>query len=78
MPFGLRNAGATLIHRAMDQIFWNKIGRNVEVYVNDILVCSKEAAMHPKDLRETFENLRKAGLRLKAKKCSFGVMEGFF
>lgn len=64
--------------RMVDQIFKYQIGRNDEVYVDDILVCSRKVAGHIKDLRETFDNIRKVGLRLKAKKCSFGVTEGYF
>lgn len=38
MPFGLRNEEATF-QRLMDQVFEKQIGRNTEVYVDDILVC---------------------------------------
>lgn len=51
---------------------------NVEVYVNDILVRSKEAKDHWHDLEETFHNLSKVGLKLRAGKCAFGVIEGKF
>ncbi|KAL0447889.1 UNVERIFIED_CONTAM: hypothetical protein Slati_1916800 [Sesamum latifolium] len=45
MPFGLKNAGATY-QRLVDRIFHPQIGRNVEVYVDDMLVKSKKAADH--------------------------------
>ncbi|KAL0444484.1 UNVERIFIED_CONTAM: hypothetical protein Slati_2171100 [Sesamum latifolium] len=45
MPFGLKNAGATY-QRLVDRIFRPQIGRNVEVYVDDMLVKSKKAADH--------------------------------
>lgn len=40
--------------------------------------AKKKAARHLRDLEETFENIRKVGLRLKAMKCTFGVTEGPF
>ncbi|KAL0454877.1 UNVERIFIED_CONTAM: hypothetical protein Slati_0826900 [Sesamum latifolium] len=58
MPFGLKNAGATY-QRLVDKIFYPQIGRNVEVYVDDMLVKSKKAPDHVKDLEETFSVLRK-------------------
>ncbi|KAL0410829.1 UNVERIFIED_CONTAM: hypothetical protein Slati_3672600 [Sesamum latifolium] len=63
MPFGLKNAGATY-QRLVDKIFRLQIGRNVEVYVDDMLVKSKKAADHVKDLEETFSVLRKYKLKL--------------
>ncbi|KAL0444276.1 UNVERIFIED_CONTAM: Retrovirus-related Pol polyprotein from transposon [Sesamum latifolium] len=51
MPFGLKNAGATY-QRLVDKIFHPQIGRNIEVYVDDMLVKSKKAADHVKDLEE--------------------------
>ncbi|KAL0447246.1 UNVERIFIED_CONTAM: hypothetical protein Slati_1852500 [Sesamum latifolium] len=53
-------------------------GRNVEVYVNDMLVKSKKAADHVKDLEETFSVLRKYKLKLNPAKCAFGVQGGRF
>ena len=41
MPFGLKNAGATH-QRLVNQMFSKQIGRNVEVYVDDMLIKSKE------------------------------------
>ncbi|KAL0394312.1 UNVERIFIED_CONTAM: hypothetical protein Slati_4397400 [Sesamum latifolium] len=71
MPFGLKNAGATY-QRLVDKIFRPQIGKNVEVYVDGMLVKSKKAADHVKDLEETFSVLmgRKIqewcqGLRIK-------------
>ena len=56
-PFGLRNAGATfqrLMHIALGQ----QIGRNVEAYVGDIVVKSREARTLIQDPDETFTSLR--------------------
>ncbi|KAL0284791.1 UNVERIFIED_CONTAM: Retrovirus-related Pol polyprotein from transposon [Sesamum radiatum] len=77
MPFGLKNAGATY-QRLVDKIFRPQIGRNVEVYVDDILVKSKKAEDHTKDLEKTFSVLRKYKLKLNPAKCAFGVQGGYF
>ncbi|KAL0452889.1 UNVERIFIED_CONTAM: hypothetical protein Slati_1267000 [Sesamum latifolium] len=55
-----------------------QIGRNVEVYVDDILVKSKKAEDHIVDLEETFAVLRKYKLKLNPAKCVFGVQGGHF
>lgn len=54
------------------------IGRNAEAYINDIPIRLSEKRNHLTDLGETFDNIRKAGIRLKAKKCMFGFTEGKF
>ncbi|KAL0455175.1 UNVERIFIED_CONTAM: hypothetical protein Slati_0856700 [Sesamum latifolium] len=77
IPFSLKNAGATY-QRLVDKIFCPQIGRNVEVYVDDMLVKSKKAADHVKDLEETFSVLRKYKLKLNPAKCTFGVQGGCF
>ncbi|KAL0433276.1 UNVERIFIED_CONTAM: hypothetical protein Slati_2661900 [Sesamum latifolium] len=77
MPFGLKNAGATY-QRLVDKIFRHQIGRNMEVYVDDMLVKSKKAPDHVKDLEETFFVLRKYKLKLNPGKCAFGVQGGQF
>uniref|UniRef100_A0A2N9FUW7 RNase H type-1 domain-containing protein n=1 Tax=Fagus sylvatica TaxID=28930 RepID=A0A2N9FUW7_FAGSY len=77
MPFRLKNAGATY-QRLMNRMFHDQIGRNVEVYVDDMLVKSKEEGGHLDDLRETFETLRKYQMKLNPSKCAFGVYSGKF
>ncbi|KAL0448616.1 UNVERIFIED_CONTAM: hypothetical protein Slati_1418000 [Sesamum latifolium] len=77
MPFGLKNAGATY-QRLVDKIFRSQIGRNVEVYVDDMLVKSKKAEDHIADLEETFAVLRKYRLKLNPAKCAFRVQGGRF
>nr|XP_023874804.1 uncharacterized protein LOC111987331 [Quercus suber] len=72
MPFGLKNAGATY-QRLVNQMFREQIGRNVEVYVDDMLVKSKEEDDHLDNLRETFNNLRQYCMKLNPSKCAFGV-----
>ncbi|KAL0445289.1 UNVERIFIED_CONTAM: hypothetical protein Slati_2251600 [Sesamum latifolium] len=77
MPFGLKNVRATY-QRLVDKIFRPQLGRNMEVYVDDMLVKSKEAHHHVEDLNETFAVLRKYRLKLNPGKCAFGVSGGHF
>ena len=72
MSFGLKNAGATY-QRMMTRMFREKIGCTVEVYINDMVVKSKQEPQHVEDLRGVFEVLRQHKLRLNAEKCTFGV-----
>ena len=55
-----------------------QIRRNVEVYVDDMLVKSKEEEDHLDDLRETFNTLRQYNMKLNPFKCAFGVSLGKF
>ena len=68
MPFGLKNAGATY-QRLMNKMFAYQIGRNVQVYVDDMLVKS----LHENNLQETFDTLRSYNMKLNPSKCVFGV-----
>ncbi|KAL0444174.1 UNVERIFIED_CONTAM: Retrovirus-related Pol polyprotein from transposon [Sesamum latifolium] len=77
MPFGLKNASATY-QRLVDKFFHPQIGRNVEVYVDDMLVKSKRIRDHVVDLEETFSVLREYRLKLILAKCAFGVRRGRF
>ena len=72
MPFGLKNAGATY-QRLMNRMFAPQIGRNEQVYVDDMLVKSRREEDHLKDLRETFDTLRSYNMKLNPGKCAFGV-----
>lgn len=77
MPFGLINAGATF-QQMMDTIFGSQIGRNVQVYIDDMITKSKSTKDHVSDLRETFTNVRRHHMRLNPAKCSFGLTSGKF
>uniref|UniRef100_A0A2N9HSS1 Reverse transcriptase n=1 Tax=Fagus sylvatica TaxID=28930 RepID=A0A2N9HSS1_FAGSY len=77
MPFGLKNAGATY-QRLMNKMFHHQIGRNMEVYVDDMLVKTKDDMKHLEDLKETFETLRQYRMKLNPSKCVFGVSSGKF
>ena len=77
MPFRLKNAGATY-QRLVNKMFIWQIGQNIEVYVDDMLVKSKEEEHHLDDLKEMFETLRLYGMKLNPNKCVFGVSSGKF
>jgi hypothetical protein len=77
MPFGLNNAEATY-QRLMNRMFHDQIGRNVEVYIDNMLVKSKEEADHLDNLKETFKTLCQYQLKLNPSKCDFGVSSGKF
>jgi hypothetical protein len=53
-----------------------QLQRNIIAYVVDIVVISKKEEDHIADLKETFANLRQAGLKLNPEKCIFGVSKG--
>ena len=72
MPFGLKNARATY-QRMMTRMFRDKIGRTVDLYIDDMVVKSKQEAQYTEDLQGVFEVLRQCKLCLNAEKCAFGV-----
>ena len=57
MPFGLKNLEATY-QRLVNHMFRPQIGRNVEVYMDDMLAKSVDEKKRLEDLQETFETLR--------------------
>lgn len=70
MPFGLRNAAQTF------QRFMNVVTQGLDfvfVYIDDILIASKNEQEHMEHLKKLFERLDKFGLNIKISKCSFGV-----
>ncbi|GJT95379.1 reverse transcriptase domain-containing protein [Tanacetum coccineum] len=77
MPFGLKNAGATY-QRLVDNAFEKKVGRNLEVYVDDLVIKSHTEDELVRDIEETFRTLRKINMKLNPKKCTFGATEGMF
>ena len=77
MPFGLKNAGATY-QRLMNKMFAHQIGRNVQVYVDDMLVKSLCEDDHLDDLWETFDTLWSYNMKLNPNKYAFGVTAGKF
>ncbi|CAL8118091.1 unnamed protein product [Prunus armeniaca] len=77
MPFGLKNAGATY-QCAMQKIFGDMLHKNVECYVDDLVIKSKRREDHLKDLRMVFNRLWKYQLKMNPLKCAFGVTLGKF
>ena len=75
MPFGLKNAGATY-QRCMQRCLHDQIGKNVQVYIDDVVVKTAKSHALLDDLRETFDNLRRYRLKLNPTKCTFGVPAG--
>ena len=59
-------------------MFQSQIGKNIEVYIDDMVVKSKIVSEHIGDLANIFKILRGHKLRLNASKCSFGVGSGKF
>ena len=55
------------------KMFKEQLGRNMEAYIDDMVVKIKAVEDHLTDLAETFETLRKHHLKLNASKCAFGV-----
>ena len=77
MPFGLKNAWF-IYQSMMTRMFEPQLGKNIEVYNDDMVVKSKVVAEHVGELRSVFKVLRKHKLCLNASKCSFGVGLGKF
>ena len=62
----------------MNKMFTHQIRRNVQVYIDDMLVKSLHKNDHLDDLQETFDTLRSYNMKLNPSKCVFGVMVGKF
>ena len=77
MTFSLKNAGATY-QRMVTKIFRPLIGKSMEVYIDDMLVKSKERPDHTRHLQETYELLQRYNMKLNPLKCAFGVSLGKF
>jgi hypothetical protein len=75
MSFGLKNAGATY-QRAMQACFKRQLNKNVEAYVDDVVVKTRYSDMLIADLEETFASLREYCWKLNPNKCVFGVPKG--
>ena len=77
VPFGLKNAGATY-QRLMDKVLAPMLGRNVQAYVDDMVVTSLEKSRHVADMEELFVTIAKYKLKLNPEKCIFSVEAGKF
>ena len=77
MPFGLKNVGGTY-QRLVTKMFRPLLEKTMEVYIDDMLVKSKERLNHTTHLQEAFELLRAYGMKLNPTKCAFGLSAGLF
>jgi hypothetical protein len=75
MSFELKNAGATYQH-AIQMCFTDQLHRNVEAYVDDVVIKTRNPEGLITDLEETFNSLRKFRWKLNPTKCVFGVPSG--
>ena len=69
MPFGMKNSGATLV-RGMRKLLQDM--DNVECYIDDLIVYTKDWAIHLQVLDKLLKKLRPAGLVIRPTKCVFG------
>ena len=77
MPYGLKNARATY-QRTMTAMFHDMMHREIEDYVDDIVVKSKTRKDHFGILKKVFERCRLYKLKMNPLKCAFGVSAGKF
>ena len=63
MPFGLKNVGSTY-QKMMTRMLEPQLGKNIEVYIDDMVVKSKVEFEHTDGLRNIFEILREHKLHL--------------
>jgi len=71
MPYGLKSAGATY-QRGIQKCLDPQLRRNVEAYVDDIVIKTHKGESFLSDLAETFGNLLRFSMKLNPDKCSFG------
>ena len=77
MPFGLKNAPVAFMD-LMNQFFRPHVDQFVVVFIDDILMYSKDRENHDTHLRVVFETLRKEQLYAKLSKCEFWLNEVSF
>jgi hypothetical protein len=70
MPFGLKHAGATY-QRMMQNCLGSQIGRNIQVYIDDVVITTRNEESLISDLQETLDNLNRYKLKLNPKKMFF-------
>nr|GEU48611.1 reverse transcriptase domain-containing protein [Tanacetum cinerariifolium] len=77
MPFGLKTARATYL-RLVDKVLSKQIERNLEAYVDDMVIKSTSEEGMLSDIQETFKRFWSINMKLNPKKCSFGMEDGLF
>src|SRR6267154_723377 len=74
MPFEIQT-GPAVFSRIMSHIFRRLTFKTMIVYIDDVMIFSKDFETHMESLTEVFGRLRKAGLKLHPKKCKFAMAE---
>lgn len=74
MPFGLINAPFTF-QRIMNHVFKKYLWKFVIVYMDDILIFSRDEKEHIIHVKLVLQKIEEHGFRLNYKKCAFGVQE---
>jgi hypothetical protein len=72
VPFGFKSSGA-MYQRGIQKFLHYQLGHNMEAYVNDVVVKTRESVGLISDLVETFHSLRKFSMKLNPEKCIFGL-----
>jgi hypothetical protein len=75
MSFGLKNTGATY-QRSIQTCFKRQLNKNVEAYMDDVVVKTRNSSTLIDDLEETLASLREYRWKLNPNKCVFGVPSG--
>jgi hypothetical protein len=75
IPFSLKNMGATY-QRMMQNCLRSQIGRNTQVYIDDVVITTRKEESLISDLKETFDNLNRYKLKLNPTKCLFSMSAG--
>jgi hypothetical protein len=75
MPFGLKKAGAAY-QQMMQNCLRSQIGCNIQVYIDEVVITTRQEESLISDLTKTFNNLNRYKLKLNPTKCSFGVSAG--
>lgn len=70
LPFGLKNA-PSIFQRALDDILREHIGKICYVYIDDIVIFSKDEETHFKNLEKVFQTLERANMKVQLDKCAF-------
>jgi len=74
MPEGLKNAGGSFSRMTL-AVVKGQLGRNILTYVDDIIVKSDKQEHHIEDLKETFQNFRKASLKLNPRELCLCICQ---
>ncbi len=70
MPFGLTEAPRTF-QRKINNIFGDMLGNSVYIYLDDIIIASKDMTSYMDTLQQVLKRLQEVGLKLKLTKCEF-------